>query len=64
MSEEPAPKTAPATQKVSVEERARLIQVRAYGLCEEAGKPDGHQDRERFWFDAEREIIQKIATAT
>jgi len=64
ISEEPAAKTVPAKHKVSEEDRSRLIQLRAYGLWEEAGKPDGHEDRERFWFDAEREISRKIATAT
>jgi hypothetical protein len=64
MSEEPVVKTAPAKQKFSEEDRSRLIQVRAYGLWEEAGKLDGHENRERFWFDAEREISRKIATAT
>jgi len=42
MSEEPVVKTAPAKQKFSEEDRSRLIQVRAYGLWEEAGKLDGH----------------------
>ena len=52
-----AEKPAPARQKISAEERSRLIQVRAYGLWEQAGKPDGDATRERFWREAEKEIM-------
>jgi DUF2934 family protein len=56
-----AEKPAPARQKVSEEERSRLIQVRAYGLWEQAGKPDGDAARERFWCEAEKEIMASHA---
>ena len=39
--EEHAEKPAPAKQKVSEEERTRLVKVCAYSLWEQAGKPDG-----------------------
>jgi hypothetical protein len=46
--------TAPAWQEAGAEERFRLIQARAYGLWEQAGKPNGNAARERFWCEAER----------
>ena len=52
-----AEKPAPAGQKVSAEERSRLIQIRAYGLWEQAGKPSGDTAREQFWCEAEKEIM-------
>lgn len=55
-------KPAPAGQQVSPEERFRLIQIRAYGLWEQAGRPDGDAARERFWCDAESEILASQAT--
>ncbi|AGA26360.1 DUF2934 domain-containing protein [Singulisphaera acidiphila] len=55
--EGPAEKPAPSRQKVIDEERSRLIQVRAYELWEQAGKPDGDVARERFWSEAEKEIM-------
>ena len=48
MREAPAEKPAPARQKVSEPERSRLIAVRAYGLWEQAGKPDGDAARDGF----------------
>ena len=61
MRERLAEQTAPARQEVSEEERSRLIQVRAYGLWEQAGKPDGDAARERFWCEAEKELIASQA---
>jgi hypothetical protein len=59
--ERPAEKSAPARQKVSEEERSRLIQDRAYVLWEKAGKPNGDAARDRFWFEAEKEIMASHA---
>jgi hypothetical protein len=52
-----AEKPAPAGQTISAGERSRLIQERAYGLWEQAGRPDGDSARERFWCEAEAEIM-------
>jgi hypothetical protein len=49
-------------QKVSAEEQSRSIQVRAYGLWEQAGKPGGDAARERCWYEAEAEILASHAT--
>ena len=57
-----AEESAPAGQEVSAEERSRLIQIRAYGLWEQAGRPGGDAARERFWCDAESEILASQAT--
>jgi hypothetical protein len=57
-----AEKLAPAEQEVSPEGRFRLIQIRAYGLWEQAGRPGGDAARERFWCDAESEILTSQAT--
>ncbi len=57
-----AEKLAPSGQEASPEERFRLIQIRAYGLWEKAGRPDGDAARERFWCDAESEILASQAT--
>jgi hypothetical protein len=57
----PAEKPAPSRQKVTDEERSRLIQVRAYGLWEQAGKPDGDAARERCWCQAEKGITASHA---
>jgi Protein of unknown function (DUF2934) len=56
-----AEKLAPAGQEVSPEVRFRLIQIRAYGLWEQAGRPGGDAARERFWCDAESEILASQA---
>jgi Protein of unknown function (DUF2934) len=61
MREKPTEKPAPAWQEVGEEERFRLIQTRAYGLWEQAGKPDGDAARERFWREAEKEIMASQA---
>lgn len=47
---------APAVRTISDDERSRSIQVRAYGLWEQAGRPDGDEARVRFWCEAEQEI--------
>ena len=52
----------PAGQEVSPEGRFRLIQIRAYSLWEQAGRPGGDAARERFWCDAESEILGSSAT--
>jgi hypothetical protein len=57
MGDGSAEKSASAGQEVTAEERSRLIQVRAYGLWEQAGKPCGDAARERFWCEAEKEIL-------
>ena len=62
LQEGPAENTAHAGQEVSAEERFRLIQIRAYGLWEQAGRPGGDAARERFWCDAESEILASQAT--
>ena len=56
-TEDSAEKLNPARQKVSEDERSQLIQVGAYGLWEQAGKPDGDAAKERFWCEAEQEIL-------
>lgn len=62
MREGSAEKPALAGQTISAEERSRLIQVRAYGLWEQAGRPDGDTTRERFWCEAEAEIMASHAS--
>jgi hypothetical protein len=62
-SETSAEKPAPAGQEVSAEERSRLIQERAYGLWERAGKPGGDAFGERFMCEAEAELLAPRATA-
>jgi hypothetical protein len=57
-----AEKPALTGQTISAEERSRLIQVRAYGLWEQAGRPDGDAARERFWCEAEAEITASHAS--
>jgi len=57
MREKPTEKPAPGWQEAGAEERFRLIQARAYALWEQAGKPDGDAARERFWREAEKEIM-------
>ena len=49
-------KTAPVRHEVSDGERSQSIQVLAYTLWEQAGKPDGGTDQERFWCEAEKEF--------
>jgi hypothetical protein len=51
----------PVRQKVSDEERSRLIQDRAYDLWEHAGKPEGNAAREQFWREAEKEYVASHA---
>ena len=54
---EPAEQSAPASHNVGKDERSDLIQVRAYGLWEHAGRPHSDASRERFWCEAEKEIM-------
>jgi len=49
-------------QQDSPEERFRLIQMHAYELWEQAGRPGGDAARERFWCEAESEILASQAT--
>lgn len=51
-----ADRCIPASQKMSDEEQTRLTQIRAYGLWEKAGRPEGDTAREQFWCEAEKEI--------
>ena len=57
-----AEKPALTGQAISTEERSRLIRERAYGLWEQAGRPDGDAARERFWCEAEAEITASHAS--
>jgi hypothetical protein len=52
----PAEKAAPVIPKISDDERARMIQIRAYDLWERAGHPQDEAARYRFWCEAEKEI--------
>ena len=45
---------APADTKDRHDRRVGLIRVRAYGLWEQAGKPNDDGSRERFWLEAEK----------
>jgi Protein of unknown function (DUF2934) len=47
-------KPAPAGRELTAEEQSRKIQIRAYALWEQAGKPPGDAARERFWREAEK----------
>ena len=62
MRDGPVEKPAPAGQTISAEERSRLIRERAYGLWEQAGRPGGDADRERFWCEAEAEVMASHAS--
>jgi hypothetical protein len=57
-----AEKPAPAGQKISAEERSRLIQERAYSLWKQAGKPGGDAFGERFLCEAEAEFMASHAS--
>jgi hypothetical protein len=46
---------APA-RRLSSDQEFELIQMRAYYLWEQAGRPDGDAARERFWLQAEHEV--------
>jgi hypothetical protein len=59
--ERPAENTAPANVNSGPEERFALIQVCAYGLWEQAGKPNDDESRERFWYEAEKKITASHA---
>ena len=45
---------AAAGKTDSPAERARLIEIRAYELWEQAGKPGGEVAKEHFWCEAEK----------
>ena len=57
ITEGSADRTAPPSQKVSEDEKFRLTQLRAYGLWEQAGRPEGDAAREQFWSEAEKECL-------
>ncbi len=40
----------------SAERSVRSIEVRAYELWEQAGRPNDDESRVRFWLEAEREL--------
>jgi hypothetical protein len=61
MRECSAEKPALAGQTINAEEQFRLIRERAYGLWEQAGRPGGDGDRERFWCEAEAEVVASHA---
>ncbi len=42
---------------VNDEDRINLIKIRAYGLWEQAGKPNGDSEREHFWGEAEKKTV-------
>lgn len=50
-----------ALQQTSREEQAELIRVRAYELWEAAGRPEGDVARDKFWADAEDELLSCAA---
>ena len=52
---------APAHTKDGHDERFGLIQVYAYGLWEQAGKPNDDGSRERFWLEAEKAITSSCS---
>jgi hypothetical protein len=56
-----AENTAPADTKDGHDERFGLIQVCAYGLWEQAGKPNDDESRERFWHEAEKAITSSCS---
>ena len=60
--ERPTEKRAPGKMRVSDEERFQLIQLRAYCLWEQAGRPKGDEARERFWHEGEEEITASHTT--
>jgi|GEM_PF-1886134 len=53
----PIESPVPVVQTFSDDERSRMIQIRAYGLWEQAGKPDGDAARVQFWCAAEEETM-------
>ena len=57
-------KPAPVLHEVSDDEHSQLIQVRAYALWEQAGKPEGDAAREQFWCAAEKELTMSPARGT
>jgi hypothetical protein len=66
----PAVGSAPAEAAVPVsvvtatrgEERSGAIRLRAYGLWERAGRPDGEAARERFWCEAEKDLAARASS--
>jgi hypothetical protein len=54
--------TALADTKDGHDERFGLIQACAFGLWEQAGKPNDDGSRERFWMEAEKAIPAPCST--
>jgi hypothetical protein len=44
-------------RRLSSEEEFQMVQMRAYYLWDQSGRPDGDAARERFWLQAEREVV-------
>ena len=57
-----AESTSPANAKDGHDERFGLIQICAYGLWEQSGKPNDDGSRERFWLEAEKAITGPCCT--
>jgi hypothetical protein len=53
---------ASAKQQINGEEQSNLIQIRAYGLWEAGGRPAGEEAKDRFWNEAEKEIVASHTT--
>ena len=53
VAEHPSEQNAPASH----EARIKLIEIRAYGLWEQAGKPEGDAARDLFWNEAEKKVV-------
>jgi hypothetical protein len=54
---QPSPPSPNAEQPLlNGEQRFQQTQTRAYQLWEEAGKPAGDAERERFWREAETQL--------
>jgi hypothetical protein len=51
----PTSQAVPA-RRLSSDQEFQLIQMRAYCLWEQAGRPDGDAARDCFWLQAEREV--------
>ena len=59
---QPAELSNPAKDRASDEACTRMIEVRAYHLWEQAGKPDGVSARDHFWTEAEKTVVTPHAS--
>jgi hypothetical protein len=55
-SESIAAKKTFLQQNLNDQDLFQLVQTRAYYLWEKAGKPEGEQYKEQFWFEAEQQV--------